>query len=327
MRSAPVGLTLKLVLLFCLAASAASASPRIFKFGFILSTQSQLGAGGATFAEEIKRRTRGRYAVELYPNAMLGGEVEMLKALQLGTLDLAFITGAPLPSVLPEVGVFNIPFLFRNSRHAQHVLDGPIGQSYLPKFRDKHLVALAWGENGLRHITTSTRAVAAPQDLIGLKLRLPQSEVMADGFKALGVQVTQLPFPQVYGALQSGLVDGQENPIATIQASKFDRVQKFLNLSGHVYDPAVILMSEDAFRELSADERVQFTEAAKLAGQTSRTFAAEADARGVERLVKSGMVLSRDINHDAFALAMSSALPSLEARFGRQLISQIRAEP
>jgi TRAP-type transport system periplasmic protein len=98
-------------------------------------------------------------------------------------------------------------------------------------------------------------------------------------------------------------------------------------MSGHVYDPAVILMSEDAFRELSADERVQFAEAAKLAGQTSRTFAAEADARGVERLVKSGMFLSREINHDAFALAMSSALPSLEARFGRQLISQIRAEP
>jgi tripartite ATP-independent transporter DctP family solute receptor len=324
MKAAQIGFAVKLAALLCLAASSAMAMPRTFKFGFILSPHSQLGAGAAAFAEEIRRRSQGRRAVELYPNAMLGGEVEMLKALQLGTVDLAFITGATLPSVLPEAGVFNIPFLFRDIGHARRLLDGPIGQSYLPKFRDRHLVALAWGENGLRQLTTGTRPVSAPRDLVGLKLRLPQSEVMSEGFKALGVEVTLMPFPQVYSALQSGVVDGQENPIATIKAAKFDHVQKYLNLTGHVYDPALIIMSEDAYGELSADERLHFTEAARVAGQASRAFAADAEARGLESLTKAGMIVTRDIDHEAFVQAMSSALPLLESRFGAQLIREIR---
>src|SRR6202158_4953403 len=125
-------------------------STKVLKFGYILSPDSQLGAGGAVFADEIARRTNGRYKIEAYPNSALGGEVEMMKGVKLGTIDVAFITGAPLPNFLPEVGIFNIPFLFRDLSHAHAVLDGPIGQSYLEKFRDKGMVALAWGENGER---------------------------------------------------------------------------------------------------------------------------------------------------------------------------------
>ena len=165
----------------------------------------------------------------------------MLKAVRLGTVNLAFITGAPLPNFVPDIGVFNIPFLFRNLAHAHAVLDGPIGQSYLEKFREKGLVALAWGENGMRHITNSKHEIRSPEDLKGLKLRLPQSEVMLIGFKALGADVKPLAFPQLYGALQSGQFDGQENPIATIQSSKFNQVQKYLTLTGHVYDPAILV--------------------------------------------------------------------------------------
>lgn len=324
MKRGVFGILSNAAVLLCLAGAPASAAPRTFNFGFILSPNSQLGAGAAAFADEIGRRTRGRYAVELYPNAMLGGEVEMLKALQLGTVDLAFITCAALPAVLPEAGVFNIPFLFRDVRHAQHVLDGLIGQAYLRKFAGKHLVALAWGENGLRHLTTGTRAVSGPSDLVGLKLRLPQSEVMMAGFKALGADVRAMPFPELYGALQSGIVDGQENPIATIQSAKFDQVQKYLSLTGHVYDPALILMSEDAFNELSPDERTQFTEAAQAAAHASREFAAAAEARGLERLARAGMVLDRNVDHQAFERAMVPALPSFEKSFGRQLLTQIR---
>jgi TRAP-type C4-dicarboxylate transport system substrate-binding protein len=107
------------------------------KLGYILSAQSQLGAGAAVFADEIAKRTEGRYQIEQYPNSALGGEVEMLKAVQLGTVDLAFITGAPLPNVLPDIGIFNIPFLFRDVSHAHAVLDGPIGQSYCHTFETK----------------------------------------------------------------------------------------------------------------------------------------------------------------------------------------------
>jgi tripartite ATP-independent transporter DctP family solute receptor len=301
-----------------------AASARTLKIGYILSTDSQLGAGAKVFADELAKLTQGRITIEQFPNSALGGEVEMLKGVQLGTVDLAFITGAPLPNILPEVGVFNIPFLFRDAPHAHAALDGPIGQSYLEKFKSKDMVALAWGENGMRHITNSKRDVRTPEDLKGLKLRLPQSEVMLAGFKALGADVAPLAFPQLYGALQSGQFDGQENPIATIQSSKFAQVQKYLTVSGHVYDPAVIVMSVDAFEELDEGDKQAIMNAAKLGGQASRTYAAEAQAKGVAALAEAGMQVTEKIDTGAFAAAMASAVPEFEAKFGADLIKQIR---
>jgi len=294
------------------------------KLGYILSTDSQLGAGGTIFADEIAKRTQGRYRIDQHPNSALGGELEMLKAVQLGTVDLAFITGAPLPNFMPDIGVFNIPFLFRDVAHAHAVLDGPIGQSYLAKFREKGLVALAWGENGMRHITNSKHEIRSPEDLKGLKLRLPQSDVMLAGFKALGADVKPLAFPQLYGALQSGQFDGQENPIATIQSSKFYQVQKYLTLTGHVYDPAILFMSIDDFDELSADDQRSFIEAAKLAGDASRRFAAAAEAKGVTELAQAGMQVIKDVDRSKFAAEMASATPDFDRRFGSGLISKIR---
>lgn len=309
----------------CIAAVAAPGpAAKTLKLGYILSAHSQLGAGATVFADEIAKRTAGRYQIEQYPNSALGGEVEMLKAVQLGTVDLAFITGAPLPNFVSDIGIFNIPFLFRNVNHAHAVLDGPIGQSYLAKFRDKDLVALAWGENGMRQLTNSKRAIHSPEDLKGLKLRLPQSDVMLAGFKALGADVNPLPFPQLYGALQSGEFDGQENPIATIQSSKFNQVQKYLTLTSHVYDPAILFIAVDSFGDLSAEDKKSFLEAAKLAGEASREFAAAAEKNGVAELSQSGMQVVADVDREKFAAAMAPANPIFAQRFGDDHIQQIR---
>ncbi len=262
--------------------------------------------------------------MEQYPNSALGGEVEMLKALQLGTLDLAFITGAPLPTVVPEVGAFNIPFIFKDAEHAHAVLDGPIGQDYLRKFDSKDLVALAWGENGMRHLTNSKREIRTPGDLKGLKLRLPQSEVMLIGFKALGADPAPLPFPQVFGALQSGQFDGQENPIATIISAKFGQVQKYLTLSGHVYDPAIFLASPDMFNELPDEDKNILIEAARAGAQASRKYAAEAQDKGVAALRQAGMTVTAEVDRTLFAKAMASAMPEYEKRFGASVIQSIR---
>jgi tripartite ATP-independent transporter DctP family solute receptor len=312
------------IALLCLLAPASAQNAKVLKLGYILSTDSQLGAGSTVFADEIAKRTQGRYRIEQYPNSVLGGEVEMLKAVQLGTVNLAFITGAPLPNFLPDIGVFNIPFLFRDAAHAHAVLDGPIGQSYLGKFRDKDLVALAWGENGMRHITNSKHEIRLPEDIKGLKLRLPQSDVMLAGFRALGADVSPLPFPQLYGALQSGQFDGQENPIATIQSSKFNQVQRYLTLTAHVYDPAILFMSVDDFDGLSDEDKRSFVEAARLAGEASRQFAAMAEAKGVSELAQAGMLVIKDVDRSKFATAMAPANPEFDHRFGGELISKIR---
>jgi TRAP-type C4-dicarboxylate transport system substrate-binding protein len=158
-----------------------------------------------------------------------------------------------------------------------------------------------------------------------MKLRLPQSEVMLTGFKALGADVAPLAFPQLYGALQSGQFDGQENPIATILSSKFAQVQKHLTLSGHVYDPAVIVMSVDAFEDLDEGDKEAIMAAAKVGGQASRAYAAEAQSKGVAALSQAGMQVVTDIDSVKFAAAMSGAAPEFEKKFGADLISKIRA--
>jgi TRAP-type C4-dicarboxylate transport system substrate-binding protein len=176
----------------------------------------------------------------------------------------------------------------------------------------------------MRHITNSKHEIRSPEDLKGLKLRLPQSDVMLAGFKALGADVKPLAFPQLYGALQSGQFDGQENPIATIQSSKFNQVQKYLTLTGHVYDPAILFMSIDVFDELSDDDNRSFKAAAKLAGDASRQFAAAAEAKGVTELAQAGMQVIKDVDRGKFAAEMASATPDFDRRFGGELISKIR---
>ena len=305
-------------------APAASAQQKTYRIGYILSTQSQLGVGATVFAAEVAKQTAGKIKIEQQPNAALGGEVEMLSGLQLGTVDFAFITGAPLPNIIPEVGVFNIPFLFRDLAHAQTVLDSPLGRVYLDKFKDKGMIALAWGENGMRHITNSKRPIAAPEDIKGLRLRLPQSDVMLSGFKVLGADAVSLPFPQVYGALQSGQIDAQENPISTIVSAKFFQVQKYLSLTGHVYDPAVILVSKDTWDELTGTEQAALLEAAKAGAKASRDFNALHEKAGVEYLRGQGMEVVDQVDRAQFMDAILPAHSEFEKRFGAAVIKQIQ---
>ncbi len=304
-------------------AAPAQAQQKSYKIGYILSLDSQLGAGAKAFADDVAKRSGGKIRIEQAPNAALGGEVDMLKGMQQGTVDMAFITGAPLPAIVPDVGVLNIPFLFRDTAHAYAVLDGPIGKGYLEKFKAKDMMALAWGENGFRHITNSKRPVRTPDDLKGIRLRLPQSEVMLAGFKAFGADVGPLPFPQVYGALQSGQFDGQENPIATILSSKFAQVQKYLTLSGHVYDPAVILVSKNVWDGLSEADKAIFLEAAKQGATASRAYAAEAQKNGVDLLKKQGMEVVERIDRAKFTAAVQPVMPEYAKMFGAEVIAAI----
>ncbi len=302
----------------------AADATRTLRMGYLLSRDSQLGAGTTAMADAVGKATGGRVRIEQFPDAALGGEVEIVKAVQLGSVDLAFVTGAGLATAFPDTDVFHIPFLFGNAAHAHAVFDGPVGQDFLKRLSAKDLVAFAWGENGMRHMTNSKHPIAAPDDLKGLRMRLPQSEVMVLGFKALGAEAAMLPFPQLFEALQSGQFDGEENPIATIQAARFDKVQKFLTMSGHVYDPAIIVMSPDAHDDLSAEDKAAFADAAKLGAAASRQYAAAAEQSGVAALKQAGMQVLTEIDRARFASVMASVEPEYEHRFGREEIVRIR---
>ena len=221
------------------------------KISISVAQNSHQGVAIDTFAREVEKRTGGRYKIQTFYAGALGGERESIESVQLGTQELAFSSTGPVPNFVPEARMFDIPFLFRDKAHARAVLDGSIGQDMLGQFDAKGFKALAWAENGFRHMTNSKRPVNTPDDLKGLKLRTMENPVHVAAYKGFGIITTPMAFPEVFTALQQGTVDGQENPLPVIMSAKFDQVQKHLSLTGHVYSPCIFLMNKASFDKLS----------------------------------------------------------------------------
>jgi tripartite ATP-independent transporter DctP family solute receptor len=222
------------------------------------------------------------------------------------------------------VKIVDIPFLFRDYDHARKVMDGPIGQDILTKFPSKGLIALSWTENGFRHMTNNKRPINKPEDASGLKMRTMENKVHMDGYRAFGIQPTPMAFPEVFGALQQGTVDGQENPIPVILASKFSQVQKHLSLTGHVYSPALIITSPRLMNKLSDADKKVFYDAAKHATVAQRKKVNDDENSGIAQLEKEGMSVVRRVDGAAFRGALRDTYANYAKEFGADNIKKIQ---
>ena len=296
----------------------------VIKVGYTPAANSHYGVGTQVLCDEIEKGTQGRYKCQIFPNGALGGEREMIEAVQLGTLDMVNTSTGPVGNFVPEVKIVDIPFLFRDYDHARRFLDAAPGQELLTKFPSKGLVALAWTENGFRHMTNSKRAIVKPEDAAGLKMRTMENKVHMDGYRTFGIQPTPMAFPEVFGALQQGTVDGQENPIPVILASKFSQVQKHLSLTGHVYSPALYLTSPRVMNKLSDADKKAFYEAAKKATVAQRKKVNEDEANGIAQLEKEGMSVVRKVDGQAFRDALRPVYASYAKEFGAENIRKIQ---
>jgi len=294
------------------------------KISISTSQNSHQGIAIDTFAKEVEKRTNGRYKVQTFYNGALGGERESIEAVQLGTQELAFSSTGPIPNFVPETKILDVPFLFSDKAHARAVLDGPIGQELLTKFESKGFKALAWAENGFRHMTNSKRDVKLPEDLKGLKMRTMENPVHIAAYKGFGIVTTPMAFPEVFTALQQGTVDGQENPLSVIISAKFDQVQKHLTLTGHVYSPAIFVMNKAAFDKLSDADKQAFVEAAKEGTKANRARVDEDDTKGVADLRAKGMTVIDDIDKSKFVAALAPVNADFEKQFGKANIEKIR---
>ena len=313
-----IGLSLALGL------AAAASAQTTMKISISIAQNSHQGIAIDTFGKEVEKRTGGRYKVQSFYSGSLGGERESIEAVQLGTQELTFSSSGPVPNFVPEAKILDIPFLFRDKAHARAVLDGPIGQEMLAKFEPKGFKALAWGENGIRHMTNSKRSVNGPDDLKGLKMRTMENPVHVAAYKGLGIVTTPMAFPEVFTALQQGTVDGQENPLSVIMASKFDQVQKHLTLTGHVYSPGIFLMSKPAFDKLSAADKQAFLDAAKEGVKANRARVDEDDAKGVTELRSKGMTVIENVDKAKFVTMLAPVNAEFEKQFGKANIERIR---
>ena len=304
----------------------ARAFRRVVRLGVVTPIASALGQACRAFADALTAMPAldDVLQIEVHPNGEVGSEVEMVKACASGALDLVFATSNVVAAQVPELGLLDAPFLFRDIAHARATLDGPIGQEFVGLLQDKGLHLLAWGENGVRHVTAG-KPVRTPSDLRGVRIRVPQSEVMLEGFRALGAVPEPLPFPQLFEALRVGRFEAQENPVAPLVAPHLERVQQCLSMTGHVYSAAFFLASPDLLEDLGDAQRAALSACARTGAQASRDAALRGEREGVEQLRAAGMTIIEDVDRAAFARAAAPALDAAAQRLGADRAKRIKA--
>jgi tripartite ATP-independent transporter DctP family solute receptor len=318
-------LGLATVLLAALAGSAvAQIKEHVFKIGTGLSEDHPQAQALKYFADRLAAKSGGKLTARVYASGSLGNDLSMTSALRGGTLEMTIPDSSTLVSLVKPFGVLNLPMTFNNEKEADAVLDGPFGQKLLAKLPEKGLIGLGYWENGFRHVTNSRRPVQRADDLGGLKLRVIQSPLFLETFNALGANATPMPFTELYTAMEQAAVDGQENPPATILASKFYEVQKHLVLSRHMYSAWVLLMSKKTWDGLSAEEQKIVQDAAKEATLYERKTIRAFSDTALADLKKAGMQITE--LPPAEQARMRSKLQPVLAKFSKEYGEDTTAE-
>jgi len=271
---------------------ASAQSPLKLTLGTNAEPTNPKGVGAAKFAELVGAKSNGRIVVHVAGNEQLGNENTNMAALRTGALDLGALGQGALLSVAPEVAAIGLPFLFSNLPDAWAALDGPIGQRLAKALEAKSIVFLAWWCNGIRQTTNNKRPILTPADFKGLKIRTPLDASTVDMFSAMGANPQQISWGEVYLALQSGVVDGQENPLANIYAAKLYEVQKYLTFTNHKYEVTALMMSTAAWGRLSEGDRKLFREAAAETTPVQRKFMADSEENLVGKFKQLGFQMN-----------------------------------
>lgn len=302
-----------------------TASPRLISLGFNAQAQNPQQIGADELRQKLVAAAGKRIALDERATNALGSENVILAATQSGALDIAVLSGSVVSAVVPELGVFDIPFLFRDTAHAKAVAQGPAGAAIAAKFADKGLTLLAIGRQGFRNVTNSKRPVRTPEDIKGLKIRVIPNPVYQMTFKALGAEVVPMEFPLVYNALKDGRLDGQENPVPTIASSRIYEVQKYLTLTGHFFAPVVFIANRAMFEQLAPVDQAALMAAAKAGAEA--TWQAQLDAASLELVRGNGMDVIEKFDRQSFVDAVKPLDQEFEKRFGKDLLAAIRSTP
>jgi tripartite ATP-independent transporter DctP family solute receptor len=241
------------------------------------------------FAEVVKAKTSGRLEVQVAPAAQLGDDAAMVTALRTGALDMSANSQGAVSAAVPEYAAFGMPFMFSSPAAAFKLLDGPLGKELADRSAEKGMVLLGTWDNGIRHMTNSKRPITKVEDMKGLKMRVPPDATLVDIMKALGAEAQQIRFAELYVALQQGVVDGQENPLVNIHASKLYEVQKHLALTNHQFQMTPLLMSKRTWDKLSDADKKAVQEAAAEATALQRKLSQDADDRLLADLKAKGV--------------------------------------
>lgn len=298
--------------------------PRTLRLGHYGSASDTVTKAALHFKDLVEKNSDGALRVSVHPGGELGDDAARLQSTRLGALDLTVAGNPYFTSFLPVMNLLDLPYLLEGPEHVARVLDGAVGSGLLERLSPHRLVGLAYWEVGFRHLTNSVRPVNAPADLRTLKIRTTPNESHVKAFELLGASPAQMPFPELYLALQTRAVDGQENPINQIFSMRFFEVQSFMSLTRHAYTAAPIVASASRFSTLSSEHQELLFEAARNTSNFQRDLNARMDAESLERIGEAGILINESPEIQAFReLVVGATRADFAAVHGSKLLDEI----
>jgi TRAP-type transport system periplasmic protein len=312
----------------CGLVSAQDIKERTFKFALASPDTHPAAAGMKKFVELVAAKSGGKMKVTLFYNSALGGDQAVVSSIKGGTVDMSVMNSGILASEAKELAIFDFPFLFANEKESDAIVDGPVGVKMHKLLEDKGIIGLSYWELGYRQMTNGKRALTKVEDIAGLKLRVIPNPINVAWVKALGANPTPMPFPEVYGGLEQGAIDGQENPIGVIAANKFWEVQKHIALTNHQYNPQSVIFSKKVWDSLSAAEKKILDDSADEAAKGQREAARAAVASNLELLKKNGMQVTTFSPAEVAKLRekMKPVIAQFSANVGEATVNEMMAE-
>ena len=277
--------------------------------------------------KKLEAATNGRISIQMYPSMQLGGEKEMIEQAQVGALQLARISVGPMGPLVPEMNVFNLPFIFRDAAHMEKVIDGPIGDELLKKITDHptaNLIGLCWMNAGSRNVYNSKKPITTVEDLKGLKIRMMGNPLFVDTMNALGGNGVAMGFDQLINAMQTGVVDGAENNEPSYESGQHYRYAKFYSKTGHLMIPEILIFSKRSWNDLSKDDQALISKLAKEAQQEQRKLWYEREQESLKKMLEAGAQVNDIADKKAFQAAVQPVWEKYAAQH-KALIERIQA--
>ncbi|TWI64273.1 C4-dicarboxylate-binding protein DctP [Pseudoduganella lurida] len=313
----------------CFTSSAFAQAPIVIKFSHVVATDTPKGQAAARFKQLAEKATNGRVKVEVYPNSQLYKDKEELEALQLGAVQMLAPSLAKFgPLGVKEFEVFDLPYIFPTKQALYNVTEGPIGRSLLKKLEPKGITGLAYWDNGFK-VMSANKPLNTPTDFRGLKMRIQSSKVLDAQMRALGANPQVLAFSEVYQALQTGVVDGTENPPSNMYTQKMHEVQKYGTLSNHGYLGYAVIVNKKFWDGLPADIRTALEGAMRETTTYEKAISQRDNDLALEAMKKSGRTQFTTLNAQQQAEWKKALLPvqkQMESRIGADLINAINKE-
>jgi TRAP-type transport system periplasmic protein len=311
----------------CVAAALAGGGAQAqttIRFAHTLATSDTHHVAALRMAELVKERTGGKLLMTVHPAGELGNDNAILEGVRLGSVDIA-MTGIPFfTAFVPKFNVMDLPYLFRDAAHVHKVVDGPIGEELLKELEKSRIKGLAFWEIGFRNVTNSTRPIRTPDDIKGLKIRTTPNPAHVEAFKLLGANVVPMPFTELYMALQTGAVDGEENPVNLIYANRLYEVQKHLSLTRHAYTASIAAMNLAKFNGLPADQQKALVGAAREASTYQRELNAKLEGENIGKIKAAGTQVVDAPDLEAFRKAVAQPVAKTYTdKFGKELLERI----